>query len=50
MKRQNNKKHGKKTLIVLSLLGLTFVAALFLGAVKIYAISKKRNCKRKLVC
>jgi len=42
MKRQNNKKHGKKTLIVLSLLGLAFVAALFLGAVKIYAIFQEK--------
>ena len=43
MKRQNNKKHGKKTLIVLSLLGLAFVAALFLGAVKIYAIFQEKE-------
>ena len=48
MKRQNNKKHGKKTLIVLSLLGLTFVAALFLGAVKIYAIFQEKELQEKV--
>ena len=48
MKRQNNKKHGKKTLIVLSLLGLASVAALFLGAVKIYAIFQERELQEKV--
>ena len=48
MKRQNNKKHGKKTLIVLSLLGLAFVAALFLGAVKIYAIFQEKELQEKV--
>ena len=48
MKRQNNKKHGKKTLIVLSLLGLAFIAALFLGAVKIYAIFQEKELQEKV--
>lgn len=48
MKRQNNKKHGKKTLIILSLLGLAFVAALFLGAVKIYAIFQEKELQEKV--
>jgi len=48
MKRQNNKKHGKKTLIVLSLLGLAFVAALFLGAVKIYSIFQEKELQEKV--
>ena len=48
MKRQNNKKHGKKTLIVLSLLGLAFVAVLFLGAVKIYAIFQEKELQEKV--
>ena len=48
MKRQNNKKHVKKTLIVLSLLGLASVAALFLGAVKIYAIFQERELQEKV--
>ena len=48
MKRQNNKKHGKKTLIVLSLLGLAFVAALFLVAVKIYAIFQEKELQEKV--
>ena len=48
MKRQNNKKHGKKTLIVLSLLALAFVAALFLGAVKIYAIFQEKELQEKV--
>ena len=48
MKRQNNKKHGKKTLIVLSLLGLAFVAALFLGAVKIYTIFQEKELQEKV--
>lgn len=48
MKRQNNKKHGKKTFIVLSLLGLAFVAALFLGAVKIYAIFQEKELQEKV--
>lgn len=48
MKRQNNKKHGKKTLIVLSLLGLAFVATLFLGAVKIYAIFQEKELQEKV--
>ena len=48
MKRQNNKKHGKKTLLVLSLLGLAFVAALFLGAVKIYAIFQEKELQEKV--
>ena len=48
MKRQNNKKHGKKTLIVLSLLGLAFFAALFLGAVKIYTIFQEKELQEKV--
>ena len=48
MKRQNNKKHGKKTFIVLSLLGLAFIAALFLGAVKIYAIFQEKELQEKV--
>ncbi|MEZ7550749.1 polysaccharide deacetylase family protein [Streptococcus sp. 20925_1_22] len=48
MKRQNNKKHGKKTLIVLSLLGLAFIAALILGAVKIYAIFQEKELQEKV--
>lgn len=48
MKRQNNKKHGKKTFIVLSLLGLAFIAALVLGAVKIYAIFQEKELQEKV--
>lgn len=48
MKRQNNKKHGKKTLIVLSLLGLAFIAVLFLGALKIYAIFQEKELQEKV--